>query len=137
RERWGRRVRASVSPSWGRLSGLLQVVQRAVFQRFARNDNAHDLVRAFENLMHARIAHETLERMVLEITVTAEDLLRLDADSKPRVGREALGHGGKRGGVMSRGVELRGGKTDHQARGDQLRQHVGEFELQRLKLGEL
>src|SRR6185312_13312455 len=54
----------------------------AIAQEAARHDHAHDLVGAFENLVHAQIAHKPLDRQILEIAVPAVKLERLVADGE-------------------------------------------------------
>src|SRR5258705_1443818 len=41
---------------------LFRSVRRIAFQHAPRDDDAHDFVRAFEDLEHAGIAHEALQR---------------------------------------------------------------------------
>src|SRR6185437_2702714 len=48
-------------------------------QQLARDDDAHDLVGAFQDLVHAQIAHQLLDAEVLEVAVAAVDLQRLVA----------------------------------------------------------
>ena len=64
------------------------------------------------------------------------ELERLVGDVEAGVVGEALGHGAElgRGGIL--GVESGGGAADHQAGRLQLRGHVGQPELQPLKLRE-
>src|ERR1051326_4972493 len=61
-------------------------------EEVAGDDDAHDLVGAFEDLMHAQVAQIALDRKVLEVAVAAMQLQRLVGDMKTGIGREALGH---------------------------------------------
>ena len=61
-------------------------------EEVAGDDDAHDLVGAFEDLVHAQIAQIALDREILEIAVAAMQLQRLVDDMKPGIGGEALGH---------------------------------------------
>src|SRR5690348_17076498 len=76
---------AALSRRTGRLGSLLP-------EEVAGDDDAHDLVGAFEDLMHPQIAQIALDREILEIAVAAMQLQRLVGDMKPGVGREALCH---------------------------------------------
>src|SRR5690348_7830225 len=55
-------------------------------QHVARDDDAHDLIGAFENLMHPEIAHCLFDPEILEIAIAAMDLQRFIGDAKARVG---------------------------------------------------
>ena len=56
------------------------------------DDDAHDLVGAFEDLVDAQIAQMALDREVPEVAVAAMQLQRLVDDVEPGVGGDALGH---------------------------------------------
>ena len=99
----------------------------------AGDNHAHDLVGAFENLMHAQIAHDLLEAVIGEIAVAAVHLQRLVGDIEAGVGDEALGHGAEPRRVRRFGVERRGGAPQKSAADFELGRHVGEAKLQRLK----
>jgi Domain of unknown function (DUF4189) len=62
-------------------------------QHLARDHHAHDLVGALQDLMHAQVAHELLEPIVLQVAVTAMDLQGLVAHVEAEVGRQPLAHG--------------------------------------------
>ena len=49
-------------------------------QKAAGDDNAHDLVGAFEDLVHAHVAQIALDREVLQVAVTAVQLQRVVDD---------------------------------------------------------
>src|SRR5438067_6502508 len=66
--------------------------RRSLAKQVAGDNDAHDLVGAFEDLVHAQIAQIALDREVLEVAVAAVELQRLVRDMKPGIGREALGH---------------------------------------------
>src|SRR4051812_35530882 len=65
---------------------------RLLPQQVAGDDDAHDLVGAFEDLVHPQIAQIALDREILEIAVAAMQLQRLVGDMKTGIGGEALGH---------------------------------------------
>src|SRR3990172_4388710 len=66
-------------------------------QQAPGDDEAHDLVRALENLVHAHVAYEALDREVLQVTIAAVELERGIAHREAHVGGEALGHGNPAG----------------------------------------
>src|SRR5262249_34949476 len=102
----------------------------------SRYDEAHDLVRSFENLMHAQIAHDFLDAELGQITVAAMQLQRLVGDFETGVGDEALGHGAKLRRIRLLAVERRRGAPQESARGFERNRHVGEAELKRLEFVE-
>ena len=99
----------------------------------AGDDETHDLVRAFENLMHAQIAHDLFDAEFGEIAVAAVELQRLIGDLEARIGHEPFGHGAQHRGVRFLAVERRRRAPQEGARRFQFGRHVGEAELQRLK----
>src|SRR5687767_12312507 len=58
----------------------------SALEHFARDDDAHDLVGAFENAMHPKIAHDAFDLIVGEIAVAAVQLQRLISDFEGGVG---------------------------------------------------
>src|SRR6185312_8562319 len=106
-------------------------------EQAARDDEAHDLVGAFEDPVDAQIAEVALDRIVLDVAVAAMELQRLVADPEAGIGREALGHRAAHRRVRLPGIERRSRAPHHEARRLELRRHIGELELQRLELGEL
>src|SRR4029077_1796885 len=78
-------------------------------QQVAGDDDAHDFVGAFEDLVDAQVAQVALDREIAEIAVAAMQLQRLVDDMKPGVSGEALGHRAMqgRGGIAV--VEARRG----------------------------
>src|SRR5690606_472992 len=73
------------------------------------NDDTHDLVCAFQNLVHPSIAHQSLHRIILQITITAKELLRIHAGLKTQIRGHAFGHGAVSAGLAAAGVQVRGG----------------------------
>src|SRR5690348_9934430 len=63
---------------------------RLLPQQVAGDDDAHDLVGAFEDLVHPHVAQIALDREVLEITVAAVQLQRLVGDTEAGIGGEVL-----------------------------------------------
>src|SRR3546814_16386640 len=62
-------------------------------QQLAGDDDAHDLVGAFQDLVHPQVPKVALDGVVLDVAVTAVKLQRLIADLEAGVGGEALGQG--------------------------------------------
>src|SRR5665213_70394 len=54
-----------------RTSSVLKFAKRSIPQHRAGDDDAHDLVGAFEDLVHAHIAQDALDRVVAQIAVAA------------------------------------------------------------------
>ena len=86
--------------------------------------------------MHSAVAQIALRRVVLQVAVASKDLQGIVANLEARVGSEALGHGTVYRGVGVLLVQHRSGRTYHQPRARQSRRHVGELELQMLKVRE-
>src|SRR5215470_2431126 len=76
-----------------RLSCALRTRLALLPQQVAGDDDAHDLVGAFEDLVHPQVAQIALDREVFEITVAAMQLQRLVDDMEPGIGGDALRHG--------------------------------------------
>src|SRR3990172_11445055 len=106
-------------------------------QQAPGDDEAHDLVRALENLVHAHVAYEALDREVLQVAIAAVELERGIAHREAHVGGEALGHGAGERRIRSPLIELDRGAVHHEARRLELGRHVGQAELKRLELGQL
>ena len=101
----------------------------------AADDDTHDLVRSFQDLVHARVAQQALQRVFADVAVAAVQLQGLVHHGKACIGGKALGHGAVGGGVARPGIELAGGQAHHLAGGDQLGSHVGQLELNGLQSG--
>src|SRR3546814_4346519 len=74
-------------------------------QQAAGDDHPHDLVRAFQNLVHARVADVSFQREILQIAVAAVQLQRLVADVEAGIGGEPLRHGAMERRFRVPGVE--------------------------------
>src|SRR3569833_2513096 len=73
-----------------RISSVLKSATRSIPQHRARDDDAHDLVGAFEDLVHAHVAQHALDGMVAQIAVAAVHLQAAIDDVEAGVGGEAL-----------------------------------------------
>ena len=109
---------------------------RAGSEQLAADDDAHDLVRALEDLVHAQVAHDLLDAVVVQVAVAAVQLQRLVRDAESGVGRESLRHGALHRGIRSLLVEGVRGIPHQRPRRVQLGRHVGEREDDGLLLGE-
>src|SRR5690606_4349554 len=58
-----------------------------------RDDDAHDLVGTLQDLVDAKVAHQLLDAVVVQIAVAAEELQGVVGNGEARIGDEALGHG--------------------------------------------
>src|SRR5580704_5522017 len=76
-------------------------------QQVAGDDDAHDLVGAFEDLVDAQVAQIALDREILEVAVAAMQLQRLVGDMETGIGREALGHRAVQGRLGVAAVQAR------------------------------
>src|SRR5215218_7586135 len=100
-------------------------------QYLAGDHEALDLGRALVELHDLRVAHQLLDRVLLDEAVAAVDLHGVGGDLHRRVRGEALRvRGDER--VALAGVEQVGRLPGHQAPGLDLRRHVGDHELDRL-----
>src|SRR5205085_8051108 len=61
-------------------------------EQVAADDHAHDLVGAFQDRMDPKIPPEALDRVILQIAVTAVKLERAIDDRRPAVCRKPLRH---------------------------------------------
>src|SRR4051794_1079635 len=108
--------------------GLLDVPRQ---QRLASDDEPLDLRGALVELHDLRVAHQLLDRVLLDEAVPAVDLHGVGGDLHRGVRGEALGvRGGQR--VALALVELHGRLPHEQARGLHVGRHVGDHELDRL-----
>src|SRR4051794_35935147 len=112
--------------------GLLDVPRQ---QRLASDDEPLDLRGALVELHDLRVAHELLDRVLLDEAVPAVDLHGVGGDLHRGVGREALGARGLQR-VAGALVEQHGAVPRGQARQVHLRRHVGDHELDRLVHGD-
>ena len=104
-------------------------------QQLPRDEQAHHLIGAFQNAMHAQIAPEAFDRIVAQIAIAAEHLQRAVRHAAARVGGKTLGHGGKAGLVRRARGDLAGGGVEQRARRLQFGGHIGQLELGVLELG--
>src|SRR4051812_24195614 len=72
-------------------------LEGSLAQQFARDDDAHDLVRAFEDAVDTQVAEETLHRVILEITVTTVQLERAVDHGTAGIRRQPFRHRGELG----------------------------------------
>ena len=86
--------------------------------------------------MDAHITQIALDRKILQVAIAAEELQRLVADAEPGIGGQALGHRAVHRRPCIAAIEARGAALHHQPRRVELARHVGELELQCLKIGE-
>src|SRR5574340_652196 len=80
----GSRNRRGPSPRTGCRCGAWLPI--ACGEDTARDHDPHDLVGAFENLMHTDIAEEPLDREIAQVAVAAVELQRLVAHVESGVG---------------------------------------------------
>src|SRR5690554_1023970 len=106
------------------------------FQYLARNDDAHDFIRSFQNLVYPGITHQTLQWVILQVTIAAMQLLGIQAYLETEVSRHAFGHGAIYAGLRVLGIEHVGSQPDHLARRHDVGEHVGELELKCLEGGQ-
>src|SRR5580698_5311795 len=84
------RLRASVT-----IVSSLFILSYASSQQFAGDDDALDLVGAFEDLRQLGVAHHALDRIVHGVAVAAEDLDGVGRDLHGHVAADAFGHAGE------------------------------------------
>src|SRR5438094_5306228 len=98
-----------------------------------RDHEPLDLRGALVDLEQLRVAHELLDRVLLDVAVAAEDLHRVGRDLHGGVGREAFGEGGvQRRLACVALVEHPGRLPRQQPRRLDLRRHVGDHEADAL-----
>src|SRR4051812_39082666 len=89
---------------------------------FLRNHEALDLTGPLVDLEQLRVAHQFLHRILLDVSVAAEDLHGVGCDLHRRVGRETLREGGVERRLAAEAlVEHPGRLPAEQARGFDLR----------------
>ena len=72
---------------------LAVAAHRSGAEQAPGDDHPHDLVGAFEDLVHAHVAQIALDREILEVAVAADAAAAPRWQTwKPGIGREALGH---------------------------------------------
>ena len=139
---WGHKVRRGdgVAPSHGQALARLVPgrwccagLSCALCQQGAGGDEAHDLVGAFEDLVHAQVADDLLDAVIGEIAIAAKELQGVVRDAEGGVGDEALGHGAGFGGVGGGAIVFPGGLVEEGAGGLEVGFHVGELELHGLE----
>ena len=129
RERWGWAAMPTVIRQRG---GRLDAPRE---QRLARDHEALDLRGALVELHDLRVAHQLLDRVLLDEAVAAVDLHGVRGDLHRGVRGEALGVRGL-DGVAAALVEQDGRVPGRQAREVHLGGHVGDHELDRLVHGD-
>mmetsp|Transcript_21033 Transcript_21033/g.81292 ORF Transcript_21033/g.81292 Transcript_21033/m.81292 type:complete len:205 (-) Transcript_21033:4250-4864(-) len=117
-------------------SGLADRVARVFLQHTAGDDDAHDFVGAFENLVHAGVACQPFQRKLIQVAIATVQLQGFVADGETNVGGEALGHRAVGAGLNVARIQLECRQAHHLARGNQLGSHVRQAELQRLQTGQ-
>src|SRR5271166_4833179 len=109
---------------------------RSILDQAARHDDPHDLVRSFEDLVHAKVAHQFLDPVVGEIAITAEQLQRVVGRVEAGVGGCLLGHGAEAGRFGRMLVERARRPPEHRTRRLERSRDIRDPELQRLKVGD-
>src|SRR5437867_4328521 len=95
-------------------------------------DNALDLRSALVNLRHLGIAEESLDGILLHVTVSAENLDRLRRDPHGGLARHELGHRAELSYLLS-AIAGGGGRMEQCAGRSDFHGHVRQPELDRLK----
>src|SRR6266516_1754094 len=95
-----------------------------VSEEGAGDDDALNLVGAFEDLCYLYVAHVALDRVVAYVTGSAEDLYGVCGYFHACVGGDTPGHGCLPAGALSC-VEPVGGVVDEEAGGFNFHGHVG------------
>src|SRR5688572_11050510 len=132
------------SPSLGEeisvsASSLFDQRRLPALQQAIGDDEALDLARAFPDALHPQLAIESLGHVLAHVAAAAEDLHRAVGDPARHLRGIELHHGALRMAHFHilAGVDRLGRAIDHQARGPQLGQAVGQHELDRLLVGQL
>src|SRR3954451_16982296 len=73
----------------------------------ARDNHSHDLVCAFQDLVHAKVPHDLLDAIIGKIAVAAVKLKRLVGDLETYLRSEAFGHRAELRRLRVFGVERR------------------------------
>src|SRR5580765_2131475 len=107
-----------------------------LLDHLARDHEPLDLVRALVDLRDLRVAHHPLDRVLLDVAVTAEDLHRVGRDLHRRVGAVELRHRGDLRQLLAVGalVDQLAALVEEAARGLALRLHVGQHPSDQLVL---
>src|SRR5688572_18547516 len=100
------------------------------------DDHPLDLRGALADQEQRRVAVEALDLVLLGVAVAAVDAERVLDDLLAGLRGEQLGHAGLEVGALPRVLHPRGLERE-QARGLDLRRHVGELELDRLVVRDL
>lgn len=100
-----------------------------VFQKHALDYVHHYLVRALQDLMHAQIPHEPLDRVVLKVAVATVQLEAVVRDVEALVRRELLCHGAVHRVVRHLLGNHARTVSHHHAGGLQVGGHLSELEL--------
>src|SRR5699024_7258004 len=111
-------------------------VRGVLLQQLAGHDHALDLVGARVDLRNLGIAHPALQREVLDVPGTTQQLDGVGGDLHGRVGGVALGGGAVERQIVVVTLGLGSGHVHHLAGGLQLHGHVGEHELDTLEVGD-
>src|ERR1022692_3094329 len=75
-------------------SNISRQERPALTHHLARDHEPLDLLRALVDLRDLRVAHEALDRVLLDVAVAAEDLHRVGGDSHRHVAALQLRHRG-------------------------------------------
>src|ERR687898_1469147 len=134
-------ARASVSasarpsprePPVTRATRPLRSISRLTWEKYLPCDHEPlDLRGAFVDLEQLRVAHELLDRVLLDVAVAAEDLDCVGRDLHCHVGCEPLRERRLEGRALAV-VEQPGGLPDEEARGLDLGRHVRDHEVDAL-----
>src|SRR5919106_1603791 len=103
-------------------------------EKAAGNDQLHDLVGTFEDLVDTDIPEIPLDLVILDVSIAAVQLQGIIAHFEGNIGRETFGHCAGDGRIPRLGIELASGSVDHQPRRLQLGRHLREAELQGLEI---
>src|SRR6266700_738016 len=104
-------------------------------QRPGGDYQALDFAGAFVDFSDARVAVIAFHRIFAAVAVAAMNLYRFMRDSRSHFAGEKFGHGSIHAEACS-GILLPGGFANQQACGVDLRGHVRQHELNRLKFGD-
>src|SRR5260221_8390204 len=91
----------------------------------ARNDDTHDFIGAFKNLMNAQVAYNLLDAVFRQIAVATMQLQRFIGNIEADVGDKALGHGAELCCVGSLGIKCGCGPPEEGAGGFEFSRHIG------------
>src|SRR5436190_21926062 len=108
----------------------------SIAQQVPADDQPHDLVGAFEDLMHAQVPQDALNGMVAQVAIAAMELEAAIDHLEAGIGRKPLGHGRQPRGAALAPVERIRRPVEHQSRCLELGRIVGNAEAERLEVGE-